>query len=153
MPSKTRFAFWIISWILLVLIGVFTPGYIGYDFILIPLGLFFIVYGLILKAVSVRDLKKYGHLKMKGAKAPKKLVTKGIYSCMRHPALFGSVLIGVGLSLATRNIFSILAAGWYVAAAMYFVFNVEERDVYKKFGKKYMEYVKRVPPFRFWCGK
>ncbi len=154
MSLKIKFAFWIISWILLVLIGVFTPGYIGYNFILIPLGFAFLIYGLILNAIAGRTLKKYGHFEIKkGIKAPEKLVTKGIYSCMRHPAQFGSIFFGVGIAILTRNLFSILAAGWYMAVALYFILAVEEKETYERFGRKYMEYAKRVPPFRFWCGK
>ncbi len=154
MSWATKFAFWILSWTILVLIGVFIPGYIGHEIILIPIGFALIIYGLALNAIAGRTLKKYGHFEMKkGIEAPEKLVTKGIYSCMRHPAQFGSIFFGIGLSFLTRNIFSILAAGWYVAAALYFILSVEEKETYKRFGKKYMEYAKKVPPFRFWCRK
>ncbi len=150
MRLGSKFAFWFLSWAILVLIGIFTPGYLGHDLIFIIIGILLIVYGIALNAVAGRTLKRYGNPKKM---IPRKLVTKGIYSCMRHPAQFGSIFVGIGISFVTRNVFAILSSGWYVALALYFILSVEERETYKRFGKKYMDYARRVSPFRFWCHR
>jgi len=75
-----------------------------------------------------------------------RLVTTGIFRCMRHPMLFGLTLVPLGwaLLLGSPTFISII-----VPVEMFFiVFMVlifEEMEVKRKFGKLYESYKKEVP--------
>ena len=75
-----------------------------------------------------------------------KLVNSGIYSCMRHPMLFGLTLLPLGWALLLGSPTYIM----FVAPAemIFIIFMVvifEEMEVKKKFVKEYDEYSKKVP--------
>jgi len=119
-----------------------------FTYIFIALGIILLIYGLMLNAIAGKTLKKYGHMEIKkGIRKPDKLVTEGIYSCMRHPAQFGSIFFGIGISFLTLNILAILYAGWISAFALYFVLAIEERETIELFGEEYCEFLKRRKPF------
>jgi len=152
MGFAPKFAFWFSSWAVLVIIGIYAPGHLPapYSYILIPIGLFLLFYGLLLNSIAGRTLKIYGHFDIKhGIKKPDKLVSIGIYECMRHPAQFGSIFFGIGIALLTSNIYSMLAAGWYAALALYFILGIEERETLKEFGDEYAEFLRTRRPFSF----
>jgi len=151
MGFAPKFAFWFGSWAVIILIEIFIPGS-GPRWLIyfsIPIGLFLMSYGLLLNAIAGRTLKKYGHFEIrKGIKKPEKLVTEGIYSCMRHPAQFGSIFFGIGLSMLTANIYAMLFAGWYAFFGIYFILAIEERETMRNF-PDYCEFVKDRKPFSF----
>ncbi len=75
-----------------------------------------------------------------------KIITTGIYSRMRHPQYFGSMLAHVG--------FSFLVSGWFslLATPLIILYNYltawkEEKELVKEFGKEYEDYKKEVPMF------
>ena len=85
-----------------------------------------------------------------------RLVTTGIYSCMRHPMLFGLTLLPLGwaLLLGSPTFISIIAP----AEMIFIIFMVivfEEMEVRRKFGDGYRDYAKQVPmvSFRVECLK
>ncbi|MCB9772648.1 MAG: isoprenylcysteine carboxylmethyltransferase family protein [Candidatus Omnitrophica bacterium] len=76
----------------------------------------------------------------------KELVTKGVYSHVRHPQYSGLFLITLGLfiqwpSLTTLIMWPILMFTYYRLAMR------EEKDVESIFGKQYEVYRKKVPAF------
>ena len=145
-----KFAFWFSWWAAIVLVGLYAPGGLPCrtKWLTIPLGILLMAYGLILNAIAGKTLKMYGHFDMrKGIRKPERLVTAGIYSCMRHPAQFGSVFFGWGLALLTSNACAILLAGWYSFSALYFILAIEERETLKTFGEDYYRFLERRPPF------
>ncbi len=149
MGFASKFAFWLTWWLVIALVGVYAPNPLPswYGIISIPLGTFFLFYGLTLNAIAGRTLKKYGHFEItKGIKKPEKLVTVGIYSCMRHPAQFGSIFFGIGISLLTGNIYALLIAGWYAFSAIYFILRIEERETLEQF-PEYCELLRSRKPF------
>ncbi len=146
-----KFGFWFTSWLTIILVGIYTP-LINMPFFLKLLfmvsGIFLMVYGLILNAVAGKTLKKYGHFEIrKGIKKPEKIVDVGIYSCMRHPAQFGSIFFGIGISLLTMNIFAILYAGWFSFISLYFILSIEERETIKNFKEDYCRFLADRKPF------
>jgi len=153
MSFAWKFAFWGIMWTSIIAAGYFSPRILEswlLPYILIPIGSAFIVYGLLLNAIAGRTLKKYGHMEIKrGIKKPDKLVNIGIYSCMRHPAQFGSVFFGIGISLLTLKLIAILYAGWISFLALYFIMAIEERETLDLFGDEYCEFIKSRKPFTF----
>jgi len=85
-----------------------------------------------------------------------RLVTTGIYRCMRHPMLFGLTLLPMGWALILGSptfIMYIAPAEMLFILLMVFVF--EEMEVRKKFGEAYEVYQKEVPmvSFRLPCLK
>ncbi len=153
MSFAWKFAFWGVSWASIIAVGVFSPKIVEHwllPYILLPIGIAFIIYGLLLNAIAGRTLKKYGHMEIKrGIKKPDKLVRIGIYSCMRHPAQFGSIFFGIGISFLTLKLIAILYAGWISLAALYFIMAIEERETLELFGEEYCEFIKSRKPFTF----
>ena len=85
-----------------------------------------------------------------------RLVTTGIYSCMRHPMLFGLTLLPLGwaLLLGSPTFIGLIAP----AEMLFIVFMVivfEEMEVKRKFGEEYRAYARKVPmvSFRAECLK
>ena len=79
-----------------------------------------------------------------------KLVTTGIYSCMRHPMLFGLTLLPLGwaLLLGSPTFISIIAP----VEMLFIVFMVivfEEMEVKRKFTYAYEAYRQTVPMVSF----
>ncbi len=75
-----------------------------------------------------------------------KLITKGIYSKIRHPQYSGILLISFGFliqwpTLITLLLFPFLVIMYYKLAKR------EEKDIEKKYKKRYLNYKKRVPMF------
>lgn len=79
-----------------------------------------------------------------------RLVTTGIYSCMRHPMLFGLTLLplGWGLLLGSPTFISVVAPlEMLFIIVMVMIF--EEMEVRHKFGKAYEAYRQTVPMVSF----
>ena len=122
---------------------------IPFHLLTFPIG--FAVLKLSFKAASIggRELKK-GRSEGTPRLETDKLVTTGIYSCMRHPMLFGPVLLPIGWALLIGSPHFIL----YLAPAealsvIVMVFTFEEAECVKKFGDDYLEYRKKVPAVNF----
>ena len=153
MSFTWKFAFWGVSWISIIIVGYFSPRIVEYwllPYILLPLGIVFIIYGLLLNTITGRTLKKYGHMEIKREiKKPDKLVKIEIYSCMRHPAQFGSMFFAIGISLLTLKLIATLYAGWISLGALYFIMAIEERETLELFGEEYCKFIKSRKPFTF----
>ena len=148
-----KFGFWISSWLIIALSGILTPNPLDNLYIqgfLVALGIAAMIYGLLLNAVAGKTLKKYGHFDIKrGIEKPDRLVTTGIYSCMRHPAQFGSIFFGIGIALLTTNLLALMVAGWFSFFALYFILAVEERETVQEFGEEYCQFLAERKPFTF----
>ncbi len=153
MGFAAKFAFWFAWWLVLGIVGVFVPRPFEFGplyYFLAVLGISLMLYGLLLNAIAGRTLKKRGHFDIKkGIKKPERLVTTGIYSCMRHPAQFGSIFFGIGVAIATANIYAILTAGWFAFTAIYFILALEERETLREFGEEYANFLAKRKPFTF----
>ena len=151
MSFAWKFGFWFTLWASIVFVGIYAPNLTVYGWIkaaFLIVGIVLMAYGLLLNAVAGRTLKKYGHFEIgKGIKKPEKLVTEGIYSCMRHPAQFGSIFFGIGISFITMNIFAVLYAGWVSFISLYFILSIEERETIKNFGEDYCRFLVKRKPF------
>ena len=85
-----------------------------------------------------------------------RLVTTGIYSCMRHPMLFGLTLLPLGWALLLGSpTFITIVAPLEMLFIIVMVLIFEEREVKGKFGKEYKSYSAKVPmvSFRLKCLK
>lgn len=77
----------------------------------------------------------------------KYLITDGLYSLMRHPMYFGTLLIGLGIVLVLFK--------WWVFFLFLPIFLLiyipqiqqEENQLYRRFGNEYKTYCKRIPKY------
>ena len=77
-----------------------------------------------------------------------KLVTEGMYGCMRHPMHFGLLFFPLSVALLLGSptfIFVIAPLEMLFMVGMIKAF--EEREALRKFGDAYREYMRRVPMF------
>ncbi len=78
------------------------------------------------------------------------LVSTGIYSCMRHPMLFGLTLLPLGTALIIGSpTFISFIAPLEMLFIIFMVIIFEEWEVRKKFGLDYIEYAKKTPMVSF----
>ena len=79
-----------------------------------------------------------------------RLVTTGIYKCMRHPMLFGLTLLPLGWALLLGlPTFIIIIAPLEMIFIVFMVMIFEEMEVKRKFGDDYKSYAKKVPMVSF----
>jgi len=77
-----------------------------------------------------------------------KLVTTGIYACMRHPMHFGLLFLPWSAALILGSpTFILLLAPLEMLFILAMIQLVEEPEAIRKFGEAYREYKKRVPMF------
>lgn len=85
-----------------------------------------------------------------------RLVTSGLYGCMRHPMLFGLTLLPLGWALLLGSpTFIVLIAPLEMLFIILMVIIFEEMEVSRKFGEAYDVYCQKVPmvSFNFKCLK
>jgi protein-S-isoprenylcysteine O-methyltransferase Ste14 len=73
-----------------------------------------------------------------------KLVTKGVYSRVRHPQYFDGILAHFGFSFLLSVLSSLIVTP-FVILVLYFVSWKEEKELIKEFGKGYENYKKITP--------
>ena len=79
-----------------------------------------------------------------------KLITSGIYSCMRHPMLFGLTLLPLGVALLIGSVtFITIVAPIEIIFIIVMVIIFEEMEVKRKFGVAYKIYSENVPMVSF----
>ncbi|HEC89839.1 MAG TPA: isoprenylcysteine carboxylmethyltransferase family protein [Thermoplasmatales archaeon] len=77
-----------------------------------------------------------------------KLVTTGMYSCMRHPMHFGLLFFPLSIALIIGSPSFILIVSPLEMLFMIFMIKFfEEPEAIKKFGEAYVEYKSKVPMF------
>jgi protein-S-isoprenylcysteine O-methyltransferase Ste14 len=81
-----------------------------------------------------------------------KLVSTGIYACMRHPMHLGLLFFPWSIALIIGSPFFIfILAPLELIFILLLVKLVEEPEALKKFGDEYRDYQKRVPAFTLRC--
>ena len=99
-------------------------------------------------SVSGRYLRLYGKSRPDlGFGELDKLVTKGPYSCMRHPMHFSLSLIPPALGLATGTLGGLAAGIATQLLVLALAVLVDEKDALARFGEEYTRYRERVPAF------
>ncbi|NVM52732.1 MAG: isoprenylcysteine carboxylmethyltransferase family protein [Candidatus Helarchaeota archaeon] len=83
-------------------------------------------------------------LKVAETHKPEKVITTGIYSRIRHPQYFGTIVVHVGFSLLLSSLYSLLSTP-LIIFYNYITSWKEEKELIKEFGKEYEEYKKKVP--------
>jgi protein-S-isoprenylcysteine O-methyltransferase Ste14 len=146
--DKSSLRFLWITIIIFVFIGVFLGvwrigwriGYIPVKFISLT-GLVLIVLGLIIRWTAILTLKKYFTVDV-SIQSNHKIIDKGIYKFIRHPAYAGSLLSFLGLGLAFSNWLSTLVIFIPILIAFIYRIRVEEKALVQAFGGEYINYSK-----------
>jgi len=115
--------------------------------------IFSFIFGVILMRLAFhaaacggRELAKRGRDKDLPRLETDKLVTSGIYAYMRHPMLFGLMLIPLTLAfLLGSPTFIMLVAPLEMLFIAFMVLIFEEMECKKKFGMDYKKYSNEVP--------
>ena len=144
-----KFLFWPIVWIVVFLPGWIWPLYLNDPIrsVIFFIGLMLFVYAMALTSIGGKTLKRFAHQGKHQSFWPEKFTTLGIYGCMRHPMHLGLALLPIAVSLMWGSIPVILTAGWGVAAAIWFVLVIEEKEALQHFGNEYSQYMQHTPPF------
>ncbi len=85
---------------------------------------------------------------------PPELVTSGIYARVRNPMILGWTVLLVGLGLWLNSVSLVfIASPLFVLINAWYLRNIEEKELEKKFGKPYLKYRETVPMFIPGFGK
>jgi len=79
------------------------------------------------------------------------LISKGVYSIVRHPLFLGVIIMFLSHIFLSQNWFIILNT-IIAIICIYFICYIEEKENIEKFGEKYEKYIKKVPRFNFLTG-
>ena len=152
LPSKLwKFLYWPIVWVL-IFIPTIIRGDIGLiggssEFLSMAFGIIILAWAFTIHVIAGRTLKRLGHSQGHASIWPDRLVTVGIYSCMRHPQHLAFALIPVGIALVLASPIAMISSAWGILAAFLFVLVIEEPEYLKRFGMTYYEYMGKTPSF------
>ena len=99
-----------------------------------------LILGTIVLFISLINLGKY----YTPSPIPKGLVTKGIYSKVRHPIYLSLEILFIGLSLLFKSLVGLLLTVLLIIPFHLYRKRKEEKLMLEKFGKQYIEYKKRT---------
>lgn len=103
--------------------------------------------GQIIRAIAIGTSSKHTSGRNTKEQVADALNTKGIYSTVRHPLYLGNYFMWIGIVIYTFNIWFVLVISlmfWLYYERIMFA---EERFLEKKFGKSYVDWSMKVPPF------
>ena len=75
---------------------------------------------------------------------PKGLVTKGIYSKIRHPMYYSGIVIYMGIALIFKSWLGLALAGFLIVPMLFYFAKKEERLLYEKYKEKYSAYKEKT---------
>jgi protein-S-isoprenylcysteine O-methyltransferase Ste14 len=118
---------------------------IGYIINFIPLniiGIIVIIGGIIIRIIAMKTLNRY-YTRTLHKTEEHKLVTNGIYNCIRHPGYLGSILFYIGGGMVMKNIFPLILITITVLLIYSYRINVEEKMLIKIFDEEYEQYLNK----------
>ncbi len=116
-------------------------------FTLVP-GLVLLRMVMLVSRKTGRMLARYGREGEVKRMETNRLVTSGVYSCMRHPMHFGLLFFPLSLALiAGSPSFIVIIAPVEMILMVVMIKLLEEREAIEKFGEDYIRYMKEVPMF------
>lgn len=120
---------------------------IGYVAIVAPwisyLGLTLILLGLLLRWSAILTLRRYFTVDVAIVK-DHKIVDRGLYKYLRHPAYSGTLLSFLGLGLTFSNWLSLLIIVVPITGAFLYRIRIEEDALRLAFGEEYTAYCRRT---------
>jgi protein-S-isoprenylcysteine O-methyltransferase Ste14 len=106
-------------------------------------GLVFVFLGLVIRWTAILTLRKFFTSNV-SIQNSHRLIDRGIYKLVRHPAYTGSLLSFLGLGLTFSNWLSTLIIFVPVSAAFLYRITVEEQALIRFFGDEYLRYCERT---------
>jgi len=132
-----------------ILLGLQQTGYFGNGSPIFPIsGIILILCGLLIRWTAVLSLQHHFTVDVSIIKEHR-LIKKGIYRYVRHPAYAGSLLSFFGLGLYFANYFTMLIIFIPIFLAFFYRIKVEEKALTDNFGDEYATYctsTKRLIP-------
>ncbi len=107
------------------------------------LGILFIVFGLVIN-LWADSLFKKNKTTVKPDNTPSKLIINGPFRFSRHPMYLGFVLLLLGVAIILGSISSFVVPGIMFLTLEWKFIPLEEKNMEKCFGKKYLEYKNQV---------
>ncbi len=102
------------------------------------IGILFLLLNFILKVMAQ---KKIGT--MPALKSKRKVITTGIYSVVRNPLYLSNALLAFGMAALFNSLYGFLFSILYTILYLPIIY-FEEKDLSKKYGKKYEKYKRKV---------
>jgi len=140
-----------LEWMIAIVISYSAGIYIDYFIYRINTPIYIRVIGLLGVILSFRLLQLSGEYLRRLGNPERwglttKLVTEGLYSCVRHPHHLGIGLMVSSLSLLIGGPMTFIIASIAIWILIYWFLNaVEESELLEKFGDEYLKYRERVP--------
>lgn len=107
------------------------------------IGLFVILFGLIIRWTSILTLRKYFTVNVV-IQSGHRIIKKGIYRFVRHPSYTGAIISFYGLGLAFCNWISIIVLVVPITTALLKRIQLEEQALLSAFGEEYINYRKET---------
>ena len=111
-----------------------TAAYVGIGFIFV---------GGLLRILSRQELDRFFTFKVI-IQEGHKLITSGPYRFIRHPVYLGNIFIILGIALALKTRFGLIAILLFFIPAILYRVAAEEKLLYDEFGKEYLTYMEKT---------
>ena len=141
----------LLLWLIVILVSLLLGLYIDLSFLGIWIPIYLRLIGLIGIYISMKLLKLSGKILKELGKPSEwgwttKLVTNGIYECIRHPHHFGIGLsiTSIGLLIGGLTTFALMTITIWIFTIL-FLIKVEEKELIEKFNGEYLKYKKNTP--------
>lgn len=103
--------------------------------------------GFCIRSLSIATSKKNTSGRNADKQIAESLNTTGIYSTVRHPLYLGNYFMWIGIAVFTFNLWFIIIISLLFWVYYERIMFAEERFLEKKFGDKYLDWAKNIPPF------
>jgi len=137
-----------LPWLIVVIIASFFANKSGSPLLPVPEWLGYLICALLaFLGISLLVLgMKACHLRILGGRDKSMLITKGIYSYVRHPICLSCMLLAFSAAIGFRSTIGLTVA--ILASIIAYVHTLfEERGLERRFGRAYCEYKSRVGMF------
>jgi len=102
--------------------------------------------GIYIFSLSKREFDRSGQKLTPKAYGTSKLVTSGIYSCIRNPHNLANMLLNLGIAFGFKSTVGLIIAFANIILGYWFTLE-EEKLLIQQFGNEYREYKAKVPMF------
>ena len=106
-------------------------------------GILFIVFGVYFNLWVYFCYKRVGN-PMETVRMPRVLIVSGLFRVSRNPLYLGMFFILIGEAVLLGSVVSFVLPLFFIVGTSVWVVPIEERNLERRFGKKYLVYKKRV---------
>ena len=138
-------------WLIIILLSASIGLYVDIFALGIWIPIYLRILGFIGLYISMKLLKISGRMLRELGKPQEwgwttKLVTNGVYECVRHPHHFGIGLsiTSIGFLIGGIATFTLMTISIWISIII-FLIEIEEKELVGKFGEEYLKYKKNTP--------